>query len=176
MNVSCMNSKPGIQTPIRPVRIIGIGSPFGDDRLGWVAADMLKHSPVLDELPAGMVSISVCDRPGPLLFQEWNPADRVILIDAVRSDAAAGTLHELNMNDIQIQNAQLSSHGFGVAETLALAGSLEQLPSWIELFGIEADADHTGDDLSPSVRSTLARLVRRIETEISLLSSEMPCR
>lgn len=37
------------------VCVIGIGSPFGDDRIGWAAIEALKASGILKQFPPGSV-------------------------------------------------------------------------------------------------------------------------
>jgi len=149
------------------VHIIGVGSPFGDDRLGWEAAEALKHSSVLSELPPGSVTISTCDRPGPSLLQEWDGAERVILIDAVHSGATPGTLHRRQAEELTSSDTSLSSHDMGVAAAVALARSLDQIPARLVLFGIEMDETQQGDDLSRAACSALPALVRAVEDEVT---------
>ena len=61
------------------LKIIGVGSPFGDDRLGWIAAERLRALPAyLSEKDS--IDISILDRPGAALISHWQDADAVILI------------------------------------------------------------------------------------------------
>ena len=76
-----------------PIRIIGVGSPFGQDRYGWQAVDALRDSDPLQHYPDGLVSLHRCDRPGMDLLNVMRGADGVIIIDAVQSTAVPGTLH-----------------------------------------------------------------------------------
>ena len=69
------------------IRIIGIGSPFGDDACGLAAARRLAEEP-----PAG-AEVVVADRPGAALIELLDGVDATILIDAVRSGSPPGTLH-----------------------------------------------------------------------------------
>jgi len=155
------------------LKIIGVGSPFGDDRLGWVAADELKTLPIyLSEKEK--IDISILDRPGTALISQWKDADAVILIDAVRSGAAPGTLHILAADDID-ENTQLtSSHGFGVASTVALARTLNELPEYFDLCGIEIDPTNLGEDLGLSAREAINPLVDRIELLVASLLQSLP--
>lgn len=150
------------------IRIIGIGSPFGDDRLGWAAVEQLRQRPRFSGLPAGVVSIAAIDRPGALLLAEWQAAAHVILIDAVRSGAAAGALHRLEDAALVSSASLLSSHGFGLAAAIELAQALGNLPPWV-VFGIEMDPAHTGPGLSDAVQASLPGLVSRVEEEASRL-------
>lgn len=147
------------------VHIIGVGSPFGDDRLGWVAAESLQHSPVLSRLEPGRVVISLLDRPGAMLLALWDMTDHVILIDGVRSGAVPGTRHRFTASDVTDSRIPATSHGFGIAAALELAQVLEKLPDRLLLRGIEMDADCTGFTLSAAVIAAMPVFVREIEEE-----------
>jgi hydrogenase maturation protease len=152
------------------VHIIGVGSPFGDDRLGWVAAESLQRSAVLNGLEPGRIVISILDRPGAMLLALWDEADHVILIDGVRSGAAPGTRHRFTAGDMTGARLPATSHGFGIAAALELAQVLEDLPDRLWLFGIEIDACCTGFTLSAAVTAAIPVLVREIEEEMLALT------
>jgi hydrogenase maturation protease len=146
------------------VRVLGVGSPFGDDRLGWVAVEALRRSPWLAALPAGALEAEACDRPGAMLLSAWRDAQHVILLDAVRSGAVPGTLFCLQGRELS-GAAAFSTHDFGVAEALTLARSLGEHTAHILLLGIEADPACRGDQLSPAVASAMPLLLERVEHE-----------
>ena len=61
------------------VRILGIGSPSGDDQAGWLTIDaLLAQGAPRDE---GVV-MEKLDRPGATLIAHLEHAERAILIDA----------------------------------------------------------------------------------------------
>ncbi len=112
-------------------RILCVGSPFGEDALGEQAYRALRA-----RLPAA--DLRYLDRPGVGLVAALEGARRVILIDAVASGAPPGTLHRFEGRAIAARLARVtSSHGFGLAEALALADSLGALPEQVVLYGIE---------------------------------------
>ena len=155
------------------IKIIGVGSPFGDDRLGWIVAEQLKTLPIcLSE--KDKIDISILDRPGTALISQWRDADAVILIDAVRSGATPGTLHILSADDIDEDTQLTSSHGFGVASTIALARTLDELPEYFYLCGIEIDPTNLGEDLGLSAREAINPLVDRIEILVTSLLQSQP--
>ena len=149
------------------IQVIGIGSPFGDDRLGWVAAEALRKTLGRRAPDSARIAVSTCDHPGGLPIAQWRTSDRVVLIDAVRTGAAPGTLHRLDGGRLHAGEAVLSSHGFGVAAALELARALDSLPRRLTLFGIEMDADHAGPDLSRAVQAALPQLLGEVERELS---------
>ena len=152
------------------IHIIGTGSPFGDDRFGWEAAEALRSYAAIQSIPGSRVKISVLDRPGAMLPLHWRATDIVILMDAVRSGAAPGTRHRLDARDLAGADAPCSSHGFGVASAIGLARALGNLPTRLSLRGIEADSAWTGFSLSPAVAESLPSFVADIAQEALVLT------
>ncbi len=146
------------------ILILGIGSPFGDDRLGWAAVEALQRSSALAAVAGGCISFAVLDRPGALLLAQWRDADYVMVVDAVRSGAPPGTRHRLEPGE-WIAREPVSSHGFGLAAALELARALNDLPSHLAVYGMEIDPSCTGFSLSQPVRRSLPDLIREIERE-----------
>jgi hydrogenase maturation protease len=156
------------------IKIIGIGSPFGDDRFGWEAAEALRHSAAMNAVAPGRIEIQVLDRPGAMLPAHWQEADIVILLDAVRSGAAPGTWHCLEARDLPGTGMLCSSHGFGIVPAIELARVLGNMPSRLLLRGMEADSTWTGFSLSPVVADALPSLVVDIAEEVLELVNLRP--
>jgi hydrogenase maturation protease len=154
-------------------RILGIGSPFGDDRAGWEACALLRARRRVGAL-ASETEIRTLDRPGLLLVELLAGAESVILIDAVRSGAAIGAIHRLDGDRPGRARPLLSSHAGGVMEAVDLARALGELPLRLQIFGIEADAANSRDVLSPGVSAALPELVRQIEDRIMAWKMQRP--
>ena len=120
-------------------RLIGIGSPFGADRLGWQAADRL--APLL---PPGVETLTL-DRPGPALLTYLEGLDRACLIDAARGDRPPGHLYHLQPEKLSTATASPSTHALGLAEALALGGQLRLLPPRLLVLAVE-----TGRETDPN--------------------------
>ncbi len=117
------------------IRIIGTGSPFGDDACGLAAARQLAEDP-----PPG-VEVVVADRPGAGLIELLDGVEAALVIDAVRSGAPPGTIHDLDLRKLPGSFLRpVSSHDLGVAEALQLADALGRLPAHGRLLGIEIGA------------------------------------
>lgn len=156
------------------ILILGVGSPFGDDRLGWEAVEALRCSAIIGAMPPGRVELSMLDRPGALLPMHWREADIVILLDAVRSGATPGTRHNLDARDLSGTGALCSSHGFGVVSAVELATVLGDMPSRFLLRGLEADSSWVGLSLSPAVAGALPSFVAGVAQEALELASLGP--
>ncbi len=148
------------------LHIIGVGSPFGDDRLGWTVAEQLRNSSYLKARQPGRIAVSILDRPGVMLLAHWDGTDDVIVIDAMRSRCARGTWRRLAVDDLAF-SPPVTSHGFGVAGALELARALGHLPRRLCLYGIEMDDSWAGPGLSPAVAAAVPTLVREVEAEIA---------
>lgn len=117
-----------------PVRILCIGSPTEPDNLGFLAAHAL-----MGRFDPEKIEVLALDRPGPRLIEHMRGADTVILVDAVKSGAAPGTLYRLEGRTLDgLVAHHTSSHGFGLAETLALADRMGELPANLKFVGLEA--------------------------------------
>ncbi|TPW14083.1 MAG: hydrogenase maturation protease [Halothiobacillaceae bacterium] len=124
------------------VAIIGIGSPHGDDRWGWVMAERLAHSPALQSTPHCVVEVLRCDSPISQLYSMMCGRDAVILLDAVISDTApVGEIMRLDEWQLPQCRELLSSHGWGVPQALALGRALGGLPEHIVLYGLNVAVD-----------------------------------
>jgi hydrogenase maturation protease len=105
---------------------------------------------------------------GAALIAAWQGADRVILIDAVRSGAAPGTIFrvEAHREPIPTNFFHYSTHAFGVAEAIELARALNQLPQCLLMYGIEGKDFEAGEGLSPVVKEAVEEVVRLVLREL----------
>jgi hydrogenase maturation protease len=139
------------------LKVIGIGSPFGGDAVGFEAIERLRKE--RDRFPAKMELLSL-DRPGSGLVPLLENAKTVVLIDAMQSGQLPGTVQRLQLDDLLTQANPPSSHSLGVAEALALAKTLEILPEKLLIYGVEADENQL-------VTSWYAELLRLLDEDIS---------
>ena len=100
------------------LRIIGIGSPFGDDALGHQALERLQQEDGL--FPPGTELLAL-DRPGSSLVPLLENSRAVVIIDAMQSGQPPGTVQRLKTDELITETKLPSSHNLGVAEALALA-------------------------------------------------------
>jgi hydrogenase maturation protease len=150
------------------IRIIGVGSPFGDDAAGLEAGRALADSP-----PPGC-EVRVEDRPGASLVDLVSGVEAAIVLDAVASDAAPGTLHDLPLEDAgRFHAALVSSHDLGVGAALALARALGRMPRRGRFLGVEGapGTAREGAGMSPAVRAAIPALVARAREWAARLAS-----
>ncbi|MDZ7661879.1 hydrogenase maturation protease [Thiohalophilus sp.] len=122
---------------MKTILVAGIGSPFGADQLGWQVIDALQEHSQADAM-LSQCQFSKLDRPGAGLIETLQGYERVVLIDAVQAGKPRGTVIRLDAGQVGEQAAGLSSHNFGVAEAVALARAMGQLPEELVLVGLDA--------------------------------------
>ncbi|MCG6874519.1 MAG: hydrogenase maturation protease [Betaproteobacteria bacterium] len=149
------------------VRIFGIGSPFGDDRIGWEVIEALRKGDLLARFPAESVVAECCDRPSTRLIPLLANADFGILVDAMRSDSPPGTIRRLTVDDIESAPDAVSCHGFGLGEALELARALGTLPPRLVVFGVELGQAGPGDGLSAAVQAAIPHAAKLVMEEIN---------
>jgi hydrogenase maturation protease len=142
----------------RPFLVVCVGNrDRGDDAVGPLVADLLRATPI-----AG-VDVRELAGDSTALLQAWVGADDVIVVDAVLSGAPPGTVHVIDgLRESPPPSPAHSTHGFGVAEAIALGRALDELPTALTVFGVEG-ADFTpGAALSPPVARAAAEVAARI--------------
>ncbi|BBA33925.1 hydrogenase maturation protease [Methylocaldum marinum] len=153
-----------------PVRVLGLGSPFGDDRAGWLAVENLMRSDGFRALPKGLASTQICDPVGNNLLDAMRGANLAILIDAAQSGSAPGTVRRFEARQIEDGNEPCSSHGFGLSATLAMGRALNDLPDTVVILLVEIPADAEfgpAEDLSAPVAVALPHLTLAVLNEIA---------
>ncbi len=141
------------------VRILGIGSPSGDDQAGWLTVDALA------DLGVDAV-IEKLDRPGSGLIHHLEGASRVILVDAMQNNGQPGRVRRFDQSDWPGYGHGLSSHGFGVLDALLLAQALGSLPQHLDLYGIEIASANPGGTPGDEVRAAARQLAERIAANL----------
>ena len=145
------------------VLILGIGSPSGDDQAGWLVVDALRALGV-ENLPG--VVVDKLDRPGASLVAKFESAAHVVLVDAMQSGEAIGTIQRFGQQNWPRYGGGLSSHGFGVLAALGLARELGGLPPRLDLYGIEIASANPGEVPGEGIRAAVQELARQIVDEI----------
>ena len=121
------------------IKIIGVGSQHGNDKLGFEALQLLKEDKQLSSY-ANVNYVSITS-PGTQLIDALKETDYAIIIDAIAIHDEPGKLLKLNANEITTLNPTLSSHGLGVIESIKLGQALKQIPQNIVLMGLNTDGN-----------------------------------
>ena len=154
-----------MDVPPKPsLKVIGVGNEWrGDDAAGLLAARRLKADP---QLP---VEIVESRGTAGAVREAWKDAAGVIVVDAVVSGGRPGAIYRFNAHGagvpVEISRSS-STHGWGVAEALALGHVFKELPSRLIIYGIEGKNFGPGQEVSQEVEAAIPELVRRIKREI----------
>ena len=156
---------------------VGIGSPHGDDQVGWLVAVRLQLAigPTRDMLiKQAVVPTDVLD---------WlDGVEHLHLCDACQTGSPLGTLHcwewpvtsqgcstdGKRLRELEaIQPAHPSgSHDWPIAQTLRLAARLLILPPRVTIWGIEGCHFAPGGDPGPEIQASVAAVVDEIAASL----------
>jgi hydrogenase maturation protease len=151
--------------------VIGLGNRYrGDDAAGLRAAERLR-----DLTPPDIAVVTHEGEPIDLL-DRWRNAQTVVLIDAIVSGAAPGTVRRLDVRDAPLPVPALgdSTHAVSLAAAIELARALDHLPAHLIVYGIEATAFTAGADLSPAVHRAVEEVVESLRRELTAASGALP--
>ena len=133
--------------------VIGLGEPMaGDDGAGPAVVRHLRRMGV----PPGIELIETRDATA--VLEALGGSERVVVVDAVVGAGPAGRAFVIDPAAISGGALRsISSHGVGLAETLALAALLEpEAAGRVRLVGISVAGDaHRGEGLSPEVEASV---------------------
>jgi hydrogenase maturation protease len=146
--------------------IVGIGSPHGDDQIGWAVVDRLR--PRLCAGAAAHKSTGGTD-----LLELLEGKDRAILVDASAPSGDPGTVRRFDWPSAELEaTSLLSSHGIGLVEILRLAEVLGRLPTHVTIYAVEAHEIMPGKALGWLARLSVNTVIESIEGQINSLINE----
>ena len=138
-----------------PSLLVGIGSPHGDDRLGWeIAAQVGRRA-------AGAFIVRCARTPVELL--DWlEGIDSLDVCDAV-CNGNAGSVDCWQWPAPQIARLPFrGSHNVGLPEVLALAEQLGALPPMVRIWGVGIKSPAAFGAVSPELTFAVRAVVDRI--------------
>lgn len=145
------------------ILVVGTGNSWrGDDAVGLEVARALRA-----RLPES-VRVLATEAEQSSLLDEWEGCDTVLIVDAVHSDAPAGTIHRVDLNAEVVPHGVLqgSTHHFSLGDTIELARALKRLPAKALFLGIEGERFAPGEPLSPVVAAAVPAIVEEIAKEV----------
>ena len=135
-------------------RLIGIGNPDrGDDAAGWEVASRVSTWTVR-RCVSGSLS----------LIDGWEPTDDVVIVDAMRSGMAPGSVRTFDAMTESLPAGTFSStHSFGPAEIVELARAMHRMPRSLRVIGIEVEQTDHGAELSPQVAWSVVNVAKELQ-------------
>jgi hydrogenase maturation protease len=146
------------------IAVVGCGHPdCGDDAVGLLVAQEIERA----NLPG--VRVELIGTNGLAMFEAWEGCDSCIVVDAMVSGQAPGTVMVLREADWDLLRnpPACSTHSLGPAQALRLAAAVGALPPRVDVIGVEGAHFEQGATLSPAMRSGVNRAACRVIEEIS---------
>jgi hydrogenase maturation protease len=135
----------------------------GDDAVGLLVARRLQKDP--------RPQVEIAESRGTMtaVREAWKDAAGVIVVDAVVSGGPPGAIYRFDAHGagapVELSRSP-SSHGWGVAEALALGLLFQDLPPFLIIYGIEGQNFGPGQEVSQEVAAAIPEAARRIRREI----------
>lgn len=144
-----------------PVMVLGIGNILlRDEGVGVRAIEAMQSMslpPDVELLDGGTCGADLVD--------EIASRHKLIVIDAVKTDAPAGAIFRLTPDQLLHGDQQMSLHEFGMMDTLAMARTLGCPPREVVIFGVQPEVVEYGLELSDTVKACLPRLIQAVLKE-----------
>lgn len=148
------------------VLVIGTGNEqCGDDAIGPLVARRVQalHLPGVEVHAGDFDPLSLIDL--------WKDAGAVILIDAMSSGRAPGTIERFEAHARALPSGPFparhaSTHSMGVPEAIELSRALRQLPGRFIVYGVEGRNFSPGSPLSPEVDPAMDRVVEQLLADL----------
>lgn len=151
---------------IQSLKVFGIGSSFGDDRVGWTVIEKLQQKSELIPYIPKQLQLQKLDRPYTELLEYMQEARTVILIDAIKSGSPLGTIHQYENPQFENNTNLFSTHRMGVIQTLQLGSALNDLPKKLFLYGVEIDQIYYRESISNAIGTAASSLAEIITLKI----------
>jgi hydrogenase maturation protease len=131
----------------------------GDDAVGPLVAERLQ---------AAGATVLDCNEEPTRLIDAWDGLDVVVIVDAVHSNAAPGTLHRFEPGEEPLPSelALASTHALSVTDALEVARALGRAPRRVVVLGVEGATFELGAPLTPAVEAAIPSLVEAALEEL----------
>lgn len=147
------------------IKIIGIGSPFNMDKIGWDIGSTLQQRHFSERFSQHDVTIISNATPSSIALLA-DGTDLLILIDALTGHTTQGEIHKLTLDSIDENEKSLSSHGLGIKQMLSI---VPDPPAHISIFGIIINEHINFENTAMIADEITDRLIPELEKEIAHL-------
>lgn len=145
--------------------VLGIGNTIlTDEAAGVRAVEMLERHYRLGN------NVQVLDggTSGMEMIEDLSDIDFLIVIDVVKTGAAAGTLVKIAGDEIPVFfRRKLSPHQIGLPDVLASLELLDALPKEVVVLGVEPISLELGLEMSSTIAEKIPQLVEMAVTELA---------
>ncbi len=162
---------------MRPVLVVGLGNPDrGDDGVGPVVAGRVAA------LTGPEVEVVSHEDPTDLTLL-WEGRELVVVVDALRSGVAPGTVLVLRTGadrpplgeDAWARTGRGGTHAFGLVSAVELGRALGRLPREVTVVGVEAGSLEYWPGLTPEVAAAVPAAAVAVLEAISTAARARAC-
>ncbi|MCA9017381.1 MAG: hydrogenase maturation protease, partial [Planctomycetaceae bacterium] len=124
----------------------GIGSPHGDDRVGWEIANAIQS-----RINGEAASVRLLRTPDELL--DWmEDTQELVICDACQGAGEIGSVHQWEWPCAVLESISWSgTHNLSLLAVLALAHQLGRLPASVRIWGVEVQQVQPDQSMSNTV-------------------------
>lgn len=131
----------------------------GDDAVGPLVAERLR---------AAGANVLECNDEPTRLLDAWAGLELVVIVDAVSSGSAPGTVHRVDPGEGPLPRdlGLASTHAFSVPDALELGRALGRAPERVVVIGVEGKAFGMGDPVTAAVEAALDGVADAVLAEL----------
>ena len=143
--------------PILKTLVVGLGSPYGNDQLGWILVDELEKK----SIPSLTIFKSKGD--GSDWFHEISDYEQVVFVDALLSDDPAGSVIEITSDDLLDGSTKLSgsTHSISLSDSIVLAKTLGLLNVPTRILGASIGNDFSNEHNIHQIAESASQKIMR---------------
>ena len=144
--------------------VLGIGNTIlTDEAAGVRAVEALEQA---YQVPTNVLVIDG-GTSGMEMIEDLSNLDFLIVIDVVKTGAAAGTVVKIAGDQIPVFfRSKLSPHQIGLPDVLASLELLDTMPKEIVVLGVEPISLELGMEMTPAIAETIPQLVEMAVAEL----------
>jgi hydrogenase maturation protease len=158
------------------IKIYAVGNSFyGDDGVGAAVLERIREGgllPSAELIDAGTDALALIEHFRGCVDERWLH----LIIDAAKMGSAAGSVAAFSPGEVRlrIQWDHLSLHGFGLAETFAMAAGVGAMPERVRIIGVEPAVVAIDKGLSAAVAAALPKILQLINAEVEADEADHP--
>ncbi len=152
------------------MKVIAVGNPlYGDDGVGAAVLARIEREHLLPD--AVLVDVHT---DALAVIDHFTPDGLHVIIDAAKMGEQPGRVVRFTPDEVRLRIKwdHLSLHGFGLAETFAMAESIGEMPERVVIIGVEPETIQIDRGLSDAVASAIPEVIATILAEVQRDAAE----
>lgn len=158
---------------LTPVRVVGVGSPNGDDAVAWRIVEKLRTT----LMECDGIECHVADG-GQRLLDLIDGSGSLVIVDAAEGVGPPGKMLRFIWPDDQLAALRPgTTHDLGIDAALRLAKAVGTLPSHVVVYAVAAESFDPGSHMNPKLSAAVPELANRVFADLGLVGAQAsePC-